>query len=179
MSKPLLISAALLLGAFIVSAQDTKPAPQPQASKPLFSVPVEAARKENPVKATAESLARGKRQYGYDCAMCHGKDGAGKGDVAVDMKLLMHDDSNPATLKDRTDGELFYIIKNGKDQMPPEGNRVKDENIWDMVNYLRSLAKKGDAAKPAEEKAPEAKPEEQKPEEQKPVEQKPDKAPNS
>jgi mono/diheme cytochrome c family protein len=58
-------------------------------------------------------------------------------------------------LKDRTDGELFYIIKNGKDQMPPEGNRVKDETIWDMVNYVRSFAKKdAAAAKPAEEKAP-------------------------
>src|SRR5579883_1637788 len=175
MSKTLLLLAALLLGAFIVSAQDSKPATPPQASAPLFSVPVEAARKENPVKPTPESLARGKRQYGYDCAMCHGKDGAGKGDVAVDMKLPMHDDSNPATLKDRTDGELFYIIK--------------DENIWDMVNYLRSLARKGDAAKPAEEKAPEAKPEEPKPAEQKPEEQKsqqqkpaepkPDQAPNS
>ena len=80
-----------------------------------------------------------------------------KGDVAVDMKLSMHDDSNPTTLKDRTDGELFYIIKNGKDQMPLEGNRVKDETIWDMVNYLRSLSKKGEADKPVEEKAPETK----------------------
>jgi len=87
--------------------------------------------------------------------MCHGTDGNGKGDVAVDMKLSMHDESNPTTLKDRTDGELFYIIKNGKDQMPPEGNRVKDETIWDMVNYVRSFAKKdAAAAKPAEEKAP-------------------------
>ena len=169
MSKTLLIAAALLLGAFVVAAQDSKPAGKPEASAALFSVPVEAARKENPVKATAESLARGKKQYGIDCAMCHGKDGAGKGDVAVDMKLNMHDDSNPITLKDRTDGELFYIIKNGKDQMPPEGSRVKDETLWDMVNYFRSFSKKGEPEKPAEEKAPEAKPEEQKP----------DKAPNS
>jgi len=163
MSKTVSLFAAMLLGAFMVSAQDSKSAlPKPEASRPLFSVPVDAARKENPVKATAESLARGKKQYGYDCAMCHGKDGAGKGEVAVDMKLAMHDHSNPVTLKDRTDGELFYIIKNGKDQMPPEGNRVKDETLWDMVNYVRSFSKKADE-KPAEEKAPETKPEEQKP----------------
>jgi mono/diheme cytochrome c family protein len=166
MLKTLLPSIAVLLGAFVVFAQDTKPASKPEAAHALFTVPVEAARKENPVKATAESLARGKRQYGIDCAMCHGKDGAGKGDVAVDMKLNMHDESNPGLLKDLSDGELFYIIKNGKDQMPPEGNRVKDENIWDMVNYIRSFAKKG-AEKPAEEKAPEPKPEEQKPAEEK------------
>ena len=121
----------------------------------LLHVPVEAARKENPVSATPESLARGKKQYGYDCAMCHGKEGNGKGDVAVDMKLGMHDETNPATLKDRSDGELFYIIKKGKDQMPPEGDRVKDERIWDMVNYVRSFANKGAVTeKPAEEKAP-------------------------
>ena len=163
MLKTVSLFAALLLGAFLASAQDSKPAAKPEASSPLSSVPVQAARKENPVKATAESLARGKKQYGYDCAMCHGKGGNGKGDVAVDMKLPMHDHTNPATLKDRTDGELFYVIKNGKDQMPPEGNRVKDENIWDMVNYVRSFAKKGDVEKPAEEKAPETKPVEEKP----------------
>lgn len=44
----------------------------------------------------------------------------------------------------------------------PEGNRVKDENIWDMVNYVRSLSKKGEE-KPAEEKAPDAKPADEKP----------------
>jgi mono/diheme cytochrome c family protein len=163
MSKTLLLSIAVLLGGFVVSAQNTPPASKPEAGRPLFTVPVEAARKENPVKATAESLARGKRQYGIDCAMCHGKDGAGKGDVAVDMKLSMHDETNPALLKDHSDGELFYIIKNGKDQMPPEGNRVKDENIWDMVNYARSFARKGEPEKPAEEKAPDAKPAEEKP----------------
>jgi mono/diheme cytochrome c family protein len=39
--------------------------------------------------------------------------------------------------------------------MPPEGDRVKDERIWDMVNYVRSFVNKGVAAeKPAEEKAP-------------------------
>ena len=125
-------------------AQEAKPAqasPKPAAAS-YYTIPVEAARKENPIPSTPESLARGKKQYGYDCVMCHGKDGSGKGDVAVDMKLSMHDESNPATLKDSTDGEMFYIIKNGKDKMPPEGNRVKDETVWDMVNYVRSLAKK-------------------------------------
>jgi mono/diheme cytochrome c family protein len=144
---PFLVSALLLLG-FSVSAQDTKTNDKPAASAGISTIPVEAARRENPVKPTEESLARGKKQYGFDCAMCHGKTGDGKGDVAADMKLKMNDETAPATLKDRTDGELFYIIQKGKDQMPPEGSRVKDEAIWDMVNYVRSLAKKG--AKPAE-----------------------------
>jgi mono/diheme cytochrome c family protein len=154
---PFLALALLLLG-FSVSAQDTKTPAKPAASAQIVTIPIEAARRENPVKPTEESLARGKKQYGYDCAMCHGKAADGKGDVATDMKLKMNDETDPATLRDRTDGELFYIIQKGKGDMPPEGNRVKDETIWDMVNYVRSLAKKGDKPAPAETPAPEKAP---------------------
>ena len=166
MWRTLTIGSALLLIAFLVSAQESKPEPKASAGASISSVPVAEGRKENPVKPTAESLARAKKQYGYDCLMCHGKDGNGKGDVAVDMKLKMNDETNPSLLKDRTDGELFYIIKNGKEQMPPEGNRVKDETIWDMVNYVHSFAKKGESVeKPAEENkdAPSEKPVDEKP----------------
>jgi len=149
---PFLVLALSLFG-LMVSAQDKQSAPKPGASSTITTIPVEAAKRENPVKPSDESLARGKKQYGYDCAMCHGKTGNGKGDVAADMKLAMNDETNPSVLKDRTDGELFYIIQKGKDQMPPEGARVKEETIWDMVNYIRSLAKKpGDTA--AVDKAP-------------------------
>jgi mono/diheme cytochrome c family protein len=160
MKKSTFLISALLLAGFAVFAQDTKTNDKPAASAGISGIPVEAARRENPVKSSEESLARGKKQYGYDCAMCHGKAGDGKGDVAADMKLKMNDETDPATLKGRSDGELFYIIQKGKDQMPPEGSRVKDEAIWDMVNYVRSLAKKGDKAAvtgaeaPALEKAP-------------------------
>jgi mono/diheme cytochrome c family protein len=154
----ILITLSLLSLLALAVAQEAKPtsgASKAGATPAYYAIPQEAARKENPVPAMPESLARGKKQYGYDCAMCHGKEGNGKGDVAVDMKLGMHDETNPATLKDRSDGELFYIIKKGKDQMPPEGDRVKDERIWDMVNYVRGFANKGAVTeKPAEEKAP-------------------------
>ena len=155
MFKSMVIICALgLLCVLSISAQQTAPADPAKPS--IYSIPVQAAAKQNPVKPTAESLARGKHQYTIDCAMCHGKEGDGKGDVAADLKLKMHDYTDPATLKGRTDGELFHIITNGKDQMPPEGNRVKAEEIWDMVNYLRSFAKGAPAAesRPAEEKAP-------------------------
>jgi mono/diheme cytochrome c family protein len=61
------------------------------------------------------------------------------------MKLTMMDFTNPDTLKDRTDGEIFYIIKNGHNDMPAEGPRVKTEEAWDLVNYVRGFAKKKDA----------------------------------
>jgi mono/diheme cytochrome c family protein len=78
--------------------------------------------------------------------MCHGKEGNGKGETGQAMKLVIGDFTAPATLKDRTDGELFYIIKNGHQDMPPEGQRIKPDENWDLVNYVRSLAKPKPAA---------------------------------
>ncbi|MFZ0952790.1 MAG: cytochrome c [Candidatus Sulfotelmatobacter sp.] len=123
-----------------LSAQQP-PTPQ-QATSPSYSaIPVEAARQANPVKSSPESLARAKKWWDMDCTMCHGKEGNGKGDLANDMKVKIADFTDPATLKDRTDGEIFYIIKNGHQDMPAEGERVKPEENWDLVNYVRSLAK--------------------------------------
>jgi mono/diheme cytochrome c family protein len=65
----------------------------------------------------------------------------GKGETARDLKLTMVDFTDPATLKDRTDGELFYIIQKGHQDMPPEGQRIKTEEGWDLVNYVRAFAK--------------------------------------
>jgi mono/diheme cytochrome c family protein len=114
---------------------------QPKAL-PAYKIPPEAAAKQNPVKPGAESLAKGKKLYGYDCAMCHGKGGDGKGDMASDIKNVT-DFTNPEALKKRTDGELFYITRNGKgDDMPPEGDRAKDDDVWNLVNYIRSFVKK-------------------------------------
>jgi mono/diheme cytochrome c family protein len=154
MLKPGLISSVLLVALSTAAQQSSSPASQKSAN--YDTVPVTDANKSNPVKPTPESLARGKRQYGYDCAMCHGQEGNGKGDVAAGMNLKMHDWTNPATLKDRADGELFYIIKNGKADMPPEGDRVKPEQIWDMINFIRSFVKQAAPADktPADNKTP-------------------------
>jgi len=142
-----LVFSALLFLALPVLSQQSNPNPPPQ--NPSYSaIPVEAARAQNPVKSTPESLARAKKWWTLDCEMCHGKNGDGKGETAKDMKLTMADFTDPATLKDRTDGEIFYIIKTGHNDMPAEGPRVKTEENWDLVNYVRSLAKKKDAEKP-------------------------------
>lgn len=143
MKKLILALPVLLLAGFSAFAQ--------QGQKPLAAdskIPPEAAKQANPVKPTLASIAQGKKLYGFDCEMCHGKDGDGKGDLAVDMKLTLLDYRDPASLKDRTDGELFYIIKNGKGDMPAEGDRSKADAVWDLVNYIRSMAKKDSAPKP-------------------------------
>jgi hypothetical protein len=57
----------------------------PKTPSAEYKIPPEAASQTNPVKTTPESLARGKKIYGYDCAVRHGKNGDGKGDMS-DMK---------------------------------------------------------------------------------------------
>jgi mono/diheme cytochrome c family protein len=140
----LFVSALLLFALQPAVPQQSTSAPSSKSS-PYAAIPVEEARKENPVKSSPESLARAKKWWTLDCEMCHGKTGDGKGETAKEMKLTMMDFTDSATLKDRTDGEIFYIIKNGHNDMPAEGPRVKEEEGWDLVNYVRAFAKKKDA----------------------------------
>jgi len=140
---------ALVLPALCILALPLVPQQSSNSTPPKSSVytaiPVEALKASNPVKSTPESLARGQKWWKLDCAMCHNANGDGKGETGKDMKLTIVDFTDPNTLKDRTDGEIFYIIKNGVQDMPPEGPRVKTEENWDLVNLVRSLAKKKDA----------------------------------
>jgi len=77
-----------------------------------------------------------------DCEMCHGKSGDGKGDTAKEMKLTIVDFTNPDTLKDRTASETFYVIWNGHNDMPAEGERVKTDETWDVINDVLAFAQK-------------------------------------
>jgi mono/diheme cytochrome c family protein len=143
MLKPfLIISALVLTGVYAPSPQEqpAQPAATPAAAADV-KIPAEAVNLANPVKPTAESLSRAKKIYGYECSMCHGDDGSGQGDLAKNLKAKLADFRDPSALKGQTDGELFYIIKNGKGEMEGEGQRVKPDDTWNLVNYLRSLSK--------------------------------------
>jgi len=102
----------------------------------------DASKHVNPVKNSKESIAQGKKAYGFDCAMCHGKEGAGDGDLAESMHLKLRDYRDAAALKDLKDGDIYAVIMNGKGQMTGEEGRMKPEQVWNVVNYVRSLAKK-------------------------------------
>ena len=109
-----------------------------KTTKSYQPVPVAEARRQNPVKPTPESIASGKKIFSFDCVQCQGVAGDGKGEVPKDLKIP--DLTNAASLKDDTDGALFYRIKTGHGGMPPEGDRMQAEQLWDLVNHARSLA---------------------------------------
>jgi mono/diheme cytochrome c family protein len=123
-----------------------QPAAQEPSNAPIV-IPPDAAKIVNPVKPTAASIAAGKQRFTYDCAMCHGANGNGKGDLAVSMNLKPPDFRDPEALKSVTDGGLFYVISKGHNPMPDEGSRAKPAEIWNLVNYVRSLSEKKVAQK--------------------------------
>ena len=94
----------------------------------------------NPVKPTAESLALGKRFYGTDCEMCHGKEGAGDGNLAVELNLKLKD-LRDLSVKEMTDEEMYKFIAKGKAPMLGREGRLNEPETWSVVNYVRSLAK--------------------------------------
>jgi mono/diheme cytochrome c family protein len=102
--------------------------------------PEEASRK-NPIESSPSSIAEGQRLYhATDCAMCHGKQGDGKGVLAKDISMNLHDWRDPAALAHFTDGELFYLIAKGKGRMPGYDGRETPEQVWQMIDYLHSMA---------------------------------------
>jgi mono/diheme cytochrome c family protein len=138
--KSILAGVLMLAVCNVIGQEPGKPAAENGATGETKAA--DAAKLVNPTKATAESIALGKKAYGTDCAMCHGKTGAGDGDLAADMKLKLKDYRDPEALKSLTDGEIFTIINKGKGQMSGEEGRMKPGQIWDVVNYVRALGKK-------------------------------------
>ena len=146
------VVGAVLLAGFGVSfarlSATQQSSDQPKSTEE-YKVPADALARVNPVKASPEGLSEARKVYGYDCEMCHGKKGDGKGEVVESMKLEMHDWHDPVTLAGKTDGEIFYIITKGKGKMMAEGDRVPEKLRWNLVNYVRALAAKAGEQKTA------------------------------
>jgi mono/diheme cytochrome c family protein len=148
---------ACVLGTLLASfgIMNTKASfPQDNPGTKEAKMTAEDVAKKNPIPSTPEGLAEVRKNFGYNCAMCHGKTGDGKGDLVEAMKLEMRDWRDASSLEKSTDGELFWIITNGKGKMPGEGDRSSEKVRWNYVNLVRSLAKKGAAATPKPETPP-------------------------
>jgi mono/diheme cytochrome c family protein len=154
MRRTVLVLSAILLASFgILSAKQSAAQEKSKSTEPTMT-PEDAAKK-NPITSTPEGLAEARKLFGYHCAMCHNKDGDGKGELATEMKLELHDWRDGSTLDKMTDGELFFIISNGKGKMlGGEGDRTPEKIRWNLVNLVRAFAKKGAGDKPKAETPP-------------------------
>jgi mono/diheme cytochrome c family protein len=110
-----------------------------------------AARK-NPAPSTPASITAGRALYNKNCRHCHGIRGVGDGPLAPS-------NPKPANLTDdkwdhgSSDGEIFAIIWNGapaqKSEMKPMKGTLTERNVWDIVNFLRTMGAKPGAKPPA------------------------------
>jgi cytochrome c5 len=134
MLKPVLLVSAVALFAISLSAPPMARA-QNASSK---------------AKASADSQSKAKKIYALDCALCHGATGDGKTDLAKDMQLNMDDWSDAKTLSSVQDDALFKTIREGKGKMPPEDKgRATDDEVRNLIVYIRSLGKAEPASAPA------------------------------
>jgi mono/diheme cytochrome c family protein len=106
-----------------------------------WNAPETAKKMKNPVPRDKENDAAGKTLYMKHCKSCHGSKGLGDGPKAKELDTPSGDFTEKY-ITEQTDGELFYKIKEGRDDMPSFKKKIKDdEEIWQMVNFMRSLAK--------------------------------------
>jgi mono/diheme cytochrome c family protein len=80
------------------------------------------------------------KSYSDSCAVCHGIDGTGKTKVANGLSPEVPD-LHAEHIQKLTDGEMFYIIKNGVRFAGMPGWDLRDQQIWNLVFLLRQFAK--------------------------------------
>lgn len=107
-----------------------------------WTAPEEAKKLKNPVAATPESLAAAKAIYLDRCARCHGEQGKGDGPEAPMYSVKAPDFTDAHLMGDRTDGEIFWKISEGRRPMPSFRMQLTDEQRWQLVNLLRAFRAK-------------------------------------
>ena len=99
----------------------------------------ELDRLANPVQRTAASMERGKERFEIYCAVCHGSEGLGDGPVAAKLANAVRNLTDQRVL-DQTDGWIYGVITNGFGALMPEyGSKIRAEDRWNIVNYVRTL----------------------------------------
>ena len=116
----------------VANQQQPKPWPVPDNFKKMKST----------VAATdAAALAEGKALWNTHCKSCHGAKGLGDGSKAAQLKTEPGDFSKPI-VQTQADGELFYKISEGRDDMPSFKKKLPEaDDRWSLVNYIKTLKK--------------------------------------
>lgn len=101
---------------------------------------LEASLSENPIAPSDASLAEGTALYAIYCGVCHGPQGMGDGPVATKAPgLRPWFPLDSAVTQSRTDQYLYAQIAAGGPVMGPYGHSLEPNEIWHLVNYIRSL----------------------------------------
>jgi len=99
---------------------------------------------KNPIAKTPENIAKGKAIYEGkgSCFRCHGMSGKGDGPVGQNMNPTPRNFTNPKFHKNRTDGEMLWVLKNGisgTGMVPAIGGPITEDEAWYVILYERSF----------------------------------------
>ncbi len=107
---------------------------------PVAALHAAYEKRPNPVPRSPQSVGRGEALFRIYCTPCHGA--GGKGDGPVIPRFIPPPDLTGAQIQGRTDGHLSAYIGYGGAIMPAYGEALSVSERWDLVNYVRTLARR-------------------------------------
>lgn len=105
-----------------------------------WKAPASADKITNPLKGNTTAAEEGKKIYKQMCAICHGN--TGKGDGMAGMSLNPRPTNfTTEKVQSQTDGAIYWKLTEGRPPMASYKNILKEEQRWQLVNYIRTLKK--------------------------------------
>jgi mono/diheme cytochrome c family protein len=133
-----------MAGRWVIEALLTRADRAPVQATFAFPIaaPGEASGPLNPLPSDEPTRAAGRQLYAANCAVCHGAAGKGDGPAALGLRPRPGDFTQHMVLGKHTDGQVYLWIRDGypDSAMPAWGQRLSDQQIWQLVSYLRAFA---------------------------------------
>lgn len=106
-----------------------------------WKAPAEANGYTNLNPRNPASIKAGKKIYDKYCLYCHGKKGAGDGPSAKTLVISPAKFTDKARMEKQSDGALAWKILNGRGAMPSWAPVLQEDQIWNVINYIRQFSK--------------------------------------
>ncbi|MDO6430857.1 c-type cytochrome [Flavitalea sp. BT771] len=110
------------------------------AQSTSWLAPKDAESVKNPLIGNASMLAEARVMYAANCGPCHGDKGRGDGPAAPGLNPKPADHTS-AAVQAESDGSLFWKLSEGRSPMPGYKKIFSEQQRWELITYIRSLAK--------------------------------------
>jgi len=135
----------LLVSTASFGEAERKPGPFPEAQSIT-----------SPTEMNDGSVRQGRQVFIRMCVTCHGMDGKGETDMGDTLKAPPSDLTNGEWKYGGTDGEVMTLVRDGTELgMPAFSEQLKEQRLWQVVHYLRTIGPEPGIDAPEDEEVPE------------------------